>query len=145
MIDATTKTVITVDDDPSIRLLVRAALEHDDSIHIIEASDGAAGLQSIHKYRPDLVLLDVGMPKMDGIKALTKLRSDPDFDSMPVILLTGFKDEEKLNPLLEHERTDILQKPFMLERLREKVKRVLYVSKGRAANRPVRAETLAAI
>ncbi len=120
------KTVLTVDDDPAIRQLIRVALEKEENIQVIEASDGISGLEAIRQYRPDLVLLDVVMPRQDGLHMLQTLRSDPDLSFIPVILLTGFKDREKLQPLLKQENTDFMAKPFILELLRQKVKDKLF-------------------
>ena len=120
------KTVLTIDDDPAIRQLIRVALEKEENIQVIEASDGISGLEAIRQYRPDLVLLDVVMPRQDGLHMLQTLRSDPDLSFTPVILLTGFKDREKLLPLLKQENTDFMAKPFLLELLRQKVRDKLF-------------------
>lgn len=122
----TSKTVLTVDDDSSIRLLIRSALRSLKTVKVIEAVDGLAGLEAIQKHQPDLVILDVMMPNLDGIDALKRLRSDPVTAGTPVIMLTGVKDKSKLLPLLEHNSTDYLAKPFIIEILRQKVASMLF-------------------
>lgn len=121
-----TKTVLTVDDDSSVRMLIRAALKNLKSVRVIEAEDGLAGLQAIEEHHPDLVILDVVMPRLDGINTLQKLRSDPGYADIPVILLTGVKDKAKLLPLLQNQSTEFLPKPFIIELLRQKVSSLLY-------------------
>ena len=120
------KTVLTIDDDPSIRLLIRSALEQEQTIQVIEAGDGVAGLEAVKKHHPDLVLLDVVMPRQDGIHTLQALRSDPEIAFTPVILLTAVKEKDKLMPLLSQRNTDFMPKPFLLDILRSKVKNVLF-------------------
>lgn len=120
------KTVVTVDDEPSIRLLIRAALQEDANISVIEASDGQAGLDVIRKHHPDLVILDVVMPRLDGVDTLLALRADPAIAETPVIMLTAVKEHAKLQLLLDQRSTDFLAKPFLLELLRSKVKDILY-------------------
>ncbi|MFQ5630860.1 MAG: PleD family two-component system response regulator [bacterium] len=124
----TSKTVLTVDDDSSIRLLIRSALQSLKTVKVIEAEDGLAGLEAVQKHQPDLVILDVMMPNLDGIGALKELRSNPVTACMPVIMLTGVKDKSKLLPLLEQNSTDYLPKPFIIEMLRQKVASMLFPS-----------------
>lgn len=120
------KKVLTVDDDSSIRLLIRSALSGNKAISVLEAVDGVDGLEAVRKYHPDLVILDVAMPRKTGIEVLTVLRSDPSISGIPVILLTGIKDNSQLLPLLEQECTDYIAKPFVIEKLRKKVNDYLF-------------------
>lgn len=125
MNESTARTVITIDDEPSIRMLIRMALQYDTTIEIIEAADGVEGLAALKAHRPALVLLDVVMPRKDGIETLQAMRADPELRTIPVILLTGFKDQKKLLPLLEQPNTTLLPKPFLVEMLRQMVQQVL--------------------
>jgi DNA-binding NarL/FixJ family response regulator len=83
------RSVLLVDDTPEIRMLVRRALERDGALQVVaEAGDGAAGLDAARTHRPDLVLLDIAMPVMDGLEALPQIR-----EALPeatVIMLSGF-------------------------------------------------------
>ena len=79
--------VLVVDDEPDIRNLVRhllSAAGHE----VRMASDGAEALVSVGKGRPDVILLDVSMPVMDGFQVLGKLRADPETEGIPVVLVT---------------------------------------------------------
>ena len=124
------KTVLTVDDDSSIRLLIRSALSSLKAVKVIEAEDGLAGLEAFKEHHPDLVILDVMMPRMDGIDTLKHLRAAPDSADTPVIMLTGVKDQSKLMPLLENKSTEYLPKPFIIEILRQKVHGLLFPGNG---------------
>ncbi len=119
------KKVVTVDDDSSIRMLIKSALRGLKAVEVFEAGDGLEGLQTIRREQPDLVLLDVVMPHQDGIETYYQLRQDPAYSSTPIIMLTAVKDNEKLLPLLQHDHTEFLAKPFVIEVLREKVRALL--------------------
>jgi DNA-binding response OmpR family regulator len=91
-----TARVLVVDDDSDIRMLVRELLER--SGHLVaEARDGREGLRALHSWRPDLVLLDVTMPVLDGWGTLERIR---DVTEVPVLMLTALGRElEKVSGL----------------------------------------------
>lgn len=120
------KKIITIDDERPIRSLIRHTLRQDD-YEILEAGDGSEGLSIIRRERPDLIVLDFVMPVMNGAETLRAIRSDPQISHIPVLLLTGVKDSEKLAPLLQDERSDFLDKPFLVETLKARVRRMLYL------------------
>ncbi len=81
--------VLLVDDTPEIRLLMRLQLETTGRFRVVgEASDGAQGVEQVSELNPDLVVLDVSMPEMDGIEALPRIRDA--FPKLPVMMFTGF-------------------------------------------------------
>src|SRR5688572_21676649 len=81
--------VLIAEDNPVNRELVREVLELEGH-EIIEAADGEEALARVSDSAPDLVLLDIQMPKLDGIAVIRQLRRDPHFNSVPVIALTAF-------------------------------------------------------
>jgi len=92
------KTILVVEDDPPVlKTLVDKLTE--EGFRIIEAHDGEEGLMIADRDHPDLILLDIVMPKMDGMTMLKKLRQESEWGkSVPVILLTNLSpDEEKIN------------------------------------------------
>ncbi len=119
------KIVLTIDDDPAIRKLIKSTLERDANIQVIEASDGVAGFEAVKRHHPDLVLLDVMMPRQNGIDTLRDIRQDPEIALVPVILLTAFKEKDRLVPLLQQDNTDYMPKPFALDNLVQKVRMFL--------------------
>jgi len=87
--------VVIVDDQPTIRLGLRMILDHEPDIETVgEAGDGAAGIAEVLASRPDVVVMDVRMPTMDGVEATRRLRCDPRSASVRIVVLTTFDDEE---------------------------------------------------
>lgn len=82
------KTVLVVDEDPDVRQFVRTVLELD-GYDFIEAINGQVAYEKAKEQQPDLIVMDVQMPKKDGLSALYDLRNDPETKGIPVILLTG--------------------------------------------------------
>src|SRR4051812_783669 len=87
--------VLIVDDDMMMRLLVRRSLE-ESGVIVVEAEDGAKGLQIYQEQRPDVVLLDVMMPEMDGFEVCRAIRQLPGGEHTPILLLTGLDDAESI-------------------------------------------------
>src|ERR1041384_49176 len=87
---------LIVDDDAMMRLLIRQALERSGFL-CHEAINGVAALEKFPELQPDILLLDVMMPEMDGYEACTRLRQRPDGAMVPVLMLTGLDDLESIN------------------------------------------------
>jgi two-component system alkaline phosphatase synthesis response regulator PhoP len=113
------KTILIVDDEASVRSVVRKTLG--DQYIVIEAKDGAAALDAIRTQRPDLILMDIMMPKMDGYKAAYTIKKNEETKGIPVVMLTGLGFE--LNKkLAESMGADgYMVKPFSPGQLRELV------------------------
>jgi DNA-binding response OmpR family regulator len=77
-----------VDDQDAVRELVAMTLG-DDAYELLDAADGLAALQMARSFRPDLILLDVGMPRMDGFSVCRALKADPETREIPVVMLTA--------------------------------------------------------
>lgn len=118
------KKIITIDDEMPIRSLIRHTLRQE-GYEVLEAKDGSEGLDKIRHELPDLVVLDFVMPVMNGAETLKAIRSDPQIAHIPVLLLTGVKDAAKLEPLLQDSRNDFLAKPFLVDMLKERVRKLL--------------------
>ena len=115
--------VLTVDDSKTVRIIVKKAFKPFDC-EIFEAANGAEGLVVAAKENPDLILLDVTMPVMDGIEMLTKLKTNPAQQAIPIIMLTA-EDGRDNAPTAKCGVRDYLAKPFKEEGLIEKASRVL--------------------
>jgi CheY-like chemotaxis protein len=103
--------ILTVDDDDRIRRIVQINLQRA-GYRVTAARDGVEALEQIEQERPDLVLLDINMPRMDGIEMLRRLRADPETAALPVVLLTAKTQDEDI---LEGKRSGAdyyLPKPF---------------------------------
>ncbi|MBN1919333.1 MAG: type II/IV secretion system protein [Verrucomicrobia bacterium] len=110
-------TVLIVDDDPAIRLLFRRTFGRD-PIEIHEAEDGEQGLRLAHQLKPNLIILDVMMPVMDGIEACRRLKSSVEMANIPVILATARTGDEDEVEGLRAGADDYLVKPLRPEKLR---------------------------
>ena len=104
-------TVLVVDDEPTILELVRYTLE-DDRIAVIEASDGVEALERARAVRPDLIFLDVQMPRLDGFEVCRRLREDPTLAGVRVVMLTAAGQEVDRARGLAAGANDYLTKPF---------------------------------
>jgi len=104
-------TILVVDDEAPIVDLVRFTLE-DANVRVVEASDGAAALDLARRIKPDLVLLDVHMPRLDGLEVCRELRREPDFARTPIIMLTAAGQEADRSSGLSAGADEYLTKPF---------------------------------
>jgi len=88
--------VLVVDDEPDVLLLCRVNLEFE-GYEVVEASDGEMAMQVVREENPDVVLLDVMMPKMDGWQVLAALKADDDLKDIPVVMLTAkVQDQDQI-------------------------------------------------
>jgi len=113
--------VLVVDDEDRIREIVRSYLERD-GFEVAEARDGATALTTARDWRPDLVVLDVMMPEVDGLEVLRRLRTT---SNIPVILLTARAEEVDTLVGLSVGADDYVTKPFSPRELVARVKTVL--------------------
>jgi DNA-binding response OmpR family regulator len=113
--------VLIIDDDPVIQLLLRVNFEQD-GFEVETASDGEEGLQKAKAMRPDLTLLDVLMPKLDGIEVLRSLRDDPETADLTVALLSAKSNADDQEKGMGAGANAYLTKPFdplaLLEQVR---------------------------
>jgi CheY-like chemotaxis protein/phosphoribosyl 1,2-cyclic phosphodiesterase len=113
--------ILIVDDDEDLRVLARKALIRAGH-RVLEASNGSDGLQLVASQRPDLLVLDLSMPDLDGFEVLRRLRSSEAGRSLPVIVLTAHGDEESARGSFELGATDFLAKPFTPPQLDARVR-----------------------
>src|SRR5258708_2374386 len=116
--------ILTVDDSKTVRIIVRKAFKSYDC-EILEAANGVEGLAVAAKESPNLILLDVTMPVMDGVEMLTKLKSDPALKAIPVIMLTAEGGRDNVMKIAKIGVRDYLVKPFKEEVLVEKCGRIV--------------------
>jgi two-component system, cell cycle response regulator len=116
--------ILTVDDSKTVRIIVKKAFKSFDC-EIIEAANGVEGLAAAAKEMPDLILLDITMPVMDGVEMLTKLKSDPTLKAIPVIMLTAEGGRDNVLKIAKIGVRDYIVKPFKEEVLVEKSGRII--------------------
>jgi threonine synthase len=118
--------VAIVDDHPHVRLLVRRILQAQGKYELFEAEDGRSALKLIREEKPDLVILDLMMPELDGFSVLDALRSDPDTASIPVIVVTAQELTAKEKQRLEGQIQSLMQKgDFVSEELLKEVRSLI--------------------
>lgn len=127
--------ILTIDDSKTIRLIVAKAFKPFDC-EVFEASNGVEGLAVASREKPDIIILDLTMPIMDGAEMLSKLKSSPELKGIPVIMLTAEAGRENVLRIARMGVRDYLIKPFKEEQLVERVSRVIDLKpKGGAAAR----------
>ena len=116
-------TVLIVDDDPVVRDMYTLALQRDGHA-VVTAADGVAGLDLASRRRPKVILLDVRMPRLDGLEMLRQVTANPDLHEIPVVMLSNFDD-----PALMRQSLSLGAKEYLLKvstdprKLRETVTR----------------------
>jgi two-component system OmpR family response regulator len=118
--------ILIVDDDPQIRNMLAVALDRA-GFRTLTASDGAGALRSARRDAPDLMVLDVGLPEMDGFEVCRRLRAD---SSLPILFLTARDDEIDRIVGLEMGADDYVTKPFSPRELVARIKAILKRSNG---------------
>jgi DNA-binding response OmpR family regulator len=104
--------VIYVDDEPHIRALVQISLEKVGKFETLICESGDDAVALVPEFRPDLILLDVMMPGMDGPGTLAALRELPSLDRVPVVFLTAKANPAERQRLVELGAVDVITKPF---------------------------------
>ncbi len=109
--------ILVVDDDDAIRFVASDTLA-DAGFNIVEAKNGRQALEAFKHHKPDLVLLDLVMPELDGFQVCKQLRSQPENETLPIMIMTGLDDEDSIGRAFEAGATDFIIKPlnhFILE------------------------------
>jgi DNA-binding response OmpR family regulator len=118
------QTILVADDDPDIQALVVLRLERS-GYRVLRASDGEEALELALRERPDLAVLDITMPKLDGCEVTRSLRANAETSGMPVILLTARVQESDLTVGFDAGATDYVKKPFSPQELDARVSSLL--------------------
>ena len=119
------KTILIVEDDKFLRELINRKLSGE-GFDALEAVDGEEGIKKIKEGKPDLVLLDLILPGIDGFEVLARLREDPEISSIPVIILSNLGQREEVEKGLKLGAIDYLIKAhFTPGEIIEKIKNVL--------------------
>jgi signal transduction histidine kinase len=117
--------ILVVDDDREIRQMLIEALTLDRLYLVEEAANGIEASIKLGTYRPDLLILDIFMPEMDGLEVCRIIKTEPELAEMKVIITTGYPDHLKLDEVTEMGFTQIFSKPFDLWELVKTVENIL--------------------
>jgi two-component system cell cycle sensor histidine kinase/response regulator CckA len=126
--------ILVVDDDGMIRRMVRRVLESKDYA-VEEAEDGAQALSAFERLQPDIVLLDIMMPEMDGFATLARLQALPGGDRTPVLMITALDDKASVDRAFEAGAADYITKPIHWDVLRHRVHHLLHARQAEEALR----------
>lgn len=116
------KKILIVDDEHDVQKILGDKIKSE-GFEVESAFDGEDALKKVNKEKPDLILLDIIMPRMDGISFLHELKKDPELDAIPVIMLTNLSSKEKVQESVEAGVRDYLVKAhYTLGEVIKKVK-----------------------
>lgn len=118
------RTVLIVDDSPTIRGFAKIFLKQL-GVDVVEAEDGMQALEVTRAKPPDVIVVDINMPGMDGLAFTRELRADPKIASIPIVLLTGDRSEQIRQKGRDAGASDFLGKPIKGAELQAMVKRFL--------------------
>jgi type II secretory ATPase GspE/PulE/Tfp pilus assembly ATPase PilB-like protein/CheY-like chemotaxis protein len=128
--------VLLVDDEDQLRRVMRDLLERDGYV-VTEAADGVQALDQVDRQGPDIIVLDLNLPGLDGYGVLAHLRSRPATSDIPVVVLTARGDEESEVRVFELGADDFLSKPFRARALSARLQAVLARARGGATRRDI--------
>lgn len=119
------KKILIVEDDKNLAKAVSVSLE-EEGFEVSNAHDGIEGLKSAESIKPDLMLLDINMPKMDGLTMLLEMRQKDWGKDIPVIMLTNYSDQHNVSEALKHSVfTYLVKSDWDLGQIVEAVKKKL--------------------
>jgi two-component system chemotaxis response regulator CheY len=116
---------LVVEDSPMMRQLLVLALSRLRNLHITEADDGVDGLRKLATGRFDIILTDINMPIMDGLKLVKRVRSDPTHKDVPIIIITTESSEEDRRRALQLGANAYITKPIQAPQVIAKVRELL--------------------
>ncbi len=115
------KTILICDDEPTLRELVRASL--DGGYRFVEASDGLVAIELARELEPDVVILDLMLPRVGGLEVLAELRADEKLRRVPVLVITAWNETRE--DVLAAGAADFVAKPFDPDELRAAIEKLL--------------------
>ena len=118
------KKILVVENDEDTRSIYSAALEHH-GYNVLLAEHGAEGIELAREHRPDLILMNLSMPELDGISATSILRGEPGTANIPIIACTGFVSADGEDKAVDAGVNAYLEKPCVPSRLLEEVEKFI--------------------
>ncbi len=119
--------VLVVEDSPTMRQLIVFALKRIRGFQIVEANDGVDGLKKLSAEKFDLILTDINMPIMDGLKLVSMVRNDPNYKDTPIIVITTEGATEDRERALALGADEYITKPIQTMKILETVKKLMNV------------------
>ena len=116
--------VLFVDDDEVVQNLVRIALERIGGLSVELVNDSSKAVEGIRGFKPDMVVLDCIMPRLDGVEVFKQMREDPGLAAMPVVFLTVRAHWRTVDELLALGAAGVITKPFAARQLADQLKEI---------------------
>lgn len=118
------KKILFIEDETDQVMVIQARLEAN-GYDVVSAADGEEGLKKVYEEKPDLILLDLVIPKLDGFEVCKKIKADPQVSNIPVMIITavGMKDLDRL--CHEMHADDFVKKPYEATDFMQKVKKLI--------------------
>jgi DNA-binding response OmpR family regulator len=129
-LDHVARSVLLVDDDPDLVATMHTALQEDGRFEVRIASNGFDAGMMVKEYRPDLIILDVMLPDINGKEVCHRVRADPTMEDVRIICISGMVEEDKVQELKLAGADDFLPKPFDVDVLIEKMCMQLDIETG---------------
>jgi CheY-like chemotaxis protein len=124
------KKILIVDDEKEMVNTIRRGLSSVKDLMIEAAYDGKSAVEKFAEFKPDLILLDMRMPGLDGYEVCATIRKDPGGKEVKIIMISGAMDMDAVERVAEAGANDFLAKPFRSEFLKLKVERILGMTSG---------------
>ncbi|HJV36090.1 response regulator [Geomonas sp.] len=120
--------VLIVEDSPTMRQLIAFALKRIRGVRIVEANDGVDGLKKLSSERFDLILTDINMPIMDGLKLVSLVRNDGNYKTIPIVVITTEGAQEDRERALALGANDYITKPIQPTKILDVAKTLLKIA-----------------
>src|SRR5689334_13695469 len=120
--------ILVVDDEPDVQMLLRTFFERQ-GYTVYRARDGQEAIEVARRYKPDMILMDIQMPRKTGVEAVRELRADPDFAHTPMLALTAYVRSYLPADVIRAGFDQVLFKPFDFSQLEATVDDLLRTSK----------------
>ncbi len=117
--------ILVAEDEADIRELVAFSLENIGGFQVVQARNGAEAVQVARTEIPDLILMDVRMPRMTGVEACAKLKTIPETKDIPIVFLSAMGQEQEIQQGMDVGATEYVLKPFAPDVLMAKVREIL--------------------
>jgi len=117
--------ILIIEDSPTMRQLIAFALKRLPGVRIVEANDGVDGLKKLSSDKFDLILTDINMPVMDGLKLVSLVRNDANYRTTPIVVITTEGAQEDRDRALALGANDYITKPIQANRILELARSLL--------------------
>ncbi|MDG2206579.1 MAG: response regulator [Pirellulales bacterium] len=122
--------ILVVDDDVELVELITDVLDRDGRFEVRSVNNGFDAGMMVKDYKPDLIVLDVMLPDINGKEVCQRVRSDKSMDSVQIICISGMVEEDKVDGLRQAGANDFMRKPFEVDRLIERICQLLEIETG---------------